>query len=199
MIRGGPARPRARRSRIEAHLKNRLRLTKIHRLLARSGIVVPYSTLHRFAVQELGFGRKAATVPVADREPGHELQVDTGWVLNLEPDGAGVRRRKKAFVFTPNVSRYRFVYPIEHETTAEAIAACEAAWAFYSGIFRVMIGGVARRFRARRRHALRRLDAAIRALEFARVAMSEGLWRLVGRRFATVMAMYFLRPRSGDG
>lgn len=129
----------AERKTIEAHLKNRLRLTKIHRLLARSGVVVPYSTLHRFAAQELGFGRKAATVPVADGEPGHELQVDTGWVLSLEPDGDGIRRRRKAFIFTPNVSRYRFVYPIEHETTAESIAACEAAWAFYGGIFRVMI------------------------------------------------------------
>ncbi len=43
------------------------------------------------------------------------------------------------FIFTPNVSRYRFVYPIEHETTPEAIAACEAAWAFYGGVFRVMV------------------------------------------------------------
>ena len=102
----------AERSTIEAHLKNGLRLTKIQRLLMRSGVQVPYSTLHRFAVQELAFGRKAATVPVADGEPGHELQVDTGWVLSLEPDDAGVRRRKKAFIFTPNVSRYRFVYPI---------------------------------------------------------------------------------------
>ena len=90
-------------------------------------------------MQELAFGRKAATVPVADGEPGHELQVDTGWVLSLEPDATGVRRRKKAFVFTPNVSRYRFVYPIERETTLEAIAACEAAWAFYGGVFRVMV------------------------------------------------------------
>jgi hypothetical protein len=39
----------------------------------------------------------------------------------------------------PNVSRYRFVYPIERETTVEAIAACEAAWAFYGGVFRVMV------------------------------------------------------------
>ena len=85
---------------------------------------MPYSTLHRFAVQELGFGRKAATVPVADGEPAHELQVDTGWVLSLEPDGDGVRPRRQAFIFTPNVSCYRVVYPIEHETTAESIAAC---------------------------------------------------------------------------
>ena len=129
----------AERATIEAHLKNGLRLTKVHRLLARSGVEVPYSTLHRFVVQELGFGRKAATVPVADGEPGHELQVDTGWVLSLEPDRSGVRRRKKAFIFTPNVSRYRFVYPIDQETTAEAIAACEAAWAFYGGVFRVIV------------------------------------------------------------
>ncbi len=85
----------AERSTIEAHLKNGLRLTKIRRLLMRSGVQVPYSTLHRFAVQELAFGRKAATVPVADGEPGHELQVDTGWVMSLEPDDTGVRRRKK--------------------------------------------------------------------------------------------------------
>lgn len=129
----------AERKTIEAHLKDGLRLTKIHRLLARSQVHIPYSTLHRFAVQELGFGRKAATVPVADGEPGHEVQVDTGWVLRLEPDGSGVRRRKKAFIFTPNVSRYRFVYPIDRETTAEAIAACEAAWTFYGGIFRAMV------------------------------------------------------------
>ncbi len=129
----------AERSTIDTQLKNGLRLTKIQRLLMRSGVQVPYSTLHRFAVQELAFGRKAATVPVADGEPGHELQVDTGWVLSLEPDDAGIRRRKKAFVFTPNVSRYRFVYPIERETTVEAIAACEAAWAFYGGVFRVMV------------------------------------------------------------
>jgi hypothetical protein len=107
----------AERKTIEAHLTDGLRLTKIHRLLARSQVHIPYSTLHRFAVQELGFGRKAATVPVADGEPGHEVQVDTGWVLRLEPDGTGVRRRKKAFIFTPNVSRYRFVYPIDRETT----------------------------------------------------------------------------------
>jgi transposase len=129
----------AERATIEKQIKAGLRLTKIWRLLKRDGIEVPYSTLHRFAVQELGFGRKAATVPIVDGEPGHELQVDTGWVLSLEPDASGVRRRRKAFVFTPNVSRYRFVYPIERETTAEAIAACEAAWTFYGGIFRVLV------------------------------------------------------------
>jgi hypothetical protein len=66
----------AERATIEKQIKAGLRLTKIWRLLKRDGIEVPYSTLHRFAVQELGFGRKAATVPIVDGEPGHELQVD---------------------------------------------------------------------------------------------------------------------------
>jgi hypothetical protein len=45
----------------------------------------------------------------------------------------------RAWIFTPNVSRYRFVYPTETETTASAIEACEAAWAFYGGVFAVLV------------------------------------------------------------
>src|SRR3984893_7343884 len=48
-----------------------LRLTKIHSLLAGRGVLVPYRTLHRFCVAELGFGRQRRTVRVADGEPGH--------------------------------------------------------------------------------------------------------------------------------
>jgi transposase len=33
----------------------------------------------------------------------------------------------------------RFVYPCFGETTASAIEACEAAWAFYGGVFHVVI------------------------------------------------------------
>jgi transposase len=45
----------------------------------------------------------------------------------------------KAWIFTPVVSRYRFVYPVERETTETAIEACEAAWDFYGGVFAVVI------------------------------------------------------------
>ena len=112
---------------------------KCQRLLSRQGVQIPYGTLYRFAVQELGFGGTEVTVPVADGEPGKELQVDTGWMTLLEPDESGRRRRFKAFIFTPNVSRYRFVYPVFRERTEEAIEACEAAWEFYGGVFRVLI------------------------------------------------------------
>lgn len=129
----------AQRPFLEQKLKDGVRLSKVRRLLLRQGIAVPYSTLHRFVAVELGFGRRAATLPVVDGKPGEELQVDTGWMTLLEPDGSGRRRRFRAWIFTPSVSRYRFVWPCFHETTQEAIAACEAAWEFYGGVFRVLV------------------------------------------------------------
>lgn len=118
-------------------LQDGLRLTKIRKLLVRQGIDLPYPTLYRFAVVELGFGRAAPTMPVADGEPGEELQCDTGWVgwLTL----IGRKRRFRAWIFTAVRSRHRFVYPTFEETTARAIEACEAAWAFFGGIFKVLI------------------------------------------------------------
>jgi hypothetical protein len=53
-----------------------LSVLKIEELLARSGCVVPYRTLHRFAVERYGFRPKATTVRVADGEPCVECQVD---------------------------------------------------------------------------------------------------------------------------
>jgi len=128
---------RAQQDAIRAWLKDGLRLTKIRKLLVRQGIDLPYPTLYRFAVVELGFGRTAPTMPVADGEPGEELQVDTGWVgwLTL----IGRKRRFRAWIFTAARSRHRFVYPTFEETTARAIEACEAAWDFFGGIFKVLI------------------------------------------------------------
>jgi hypothetical protein len=124
---------------IESLLKGRVRLSKVRRLLQRKGVRVPYPTLHRYAVAELGFGRTAATILVADCGPGEELQLDTGWMTLLEPDVTGKRRRIRAWIFTPVLSRYRFVYPAFAESTASAIEACEAAWAFYGGVFRTLL------------------------------------------------------------
>jgi transposase len=124
---------------IAGHLRQRVRLTKIHKLLRRQGVTVPYATLRRFAIAALGFGRTAPTVPVADGAPGAEVQVDTGWMTLLAPDATGRRRRFRAWIFTAVYSRYRFVYPCFGETTASAIEACEAAWVFFGGIFAVVI------------------------------------------------------------
>lgn len=129
----------AARAEIERLLEQRVRLSKVRRLLQRRGVEVPYSTLHRFAVAEFDFGRRAPTIPVADGKPGDELHIDTGWMTLLEPDERGRRRRFRAWIFTPHVSRYRFVYPCFAESTATAIEACEAAWEFYGGVFGVVV------------------------------------------------------------
>lgn len=146
-LRAVPERPRgesyrqcaAQRDFIREKLEQRVRLSKVRKLLRRRGVDVPYATLHRYAVSELDFGRSAPTVPVADGKPGDEVQVDTGWMTLLEPDERGRRRRFRAWIFTPSVSRYRFVWPCFRETTESAIEACEQAWAFYGGVFRVLV------------------------------------------------------------
>lgn len=124
---------------IQGHLERRVRLSKIRKLLRRQGVLVSYASLWRFAVSELGFGRTCGTVPIADCEPGEEVQLDTGWVGWIEPELLGRRRRFKAWIFTSVRTRYRFVYPVKAETTASAIEACEAAWAFFGGIFKSVI------------------------------------------------------------
>lgn len=124
---------------IRGHLTGRVRLSKICKLLRRQGVEVSYATLRRYAIAELGFGRTAATIPVADCGPGEEVQVDTGWMTTLEPDLFGKRRRFRAWIFTAVLSRDRFVYPCFQETTATAIEACEAAWEHFGGIFKVLI------------------------------------------------------------
>ena len=71
-------------------------MTKIHGKLARRGVVVPYRTLHRFAVERCGFGRRQPTVRVADGEPGVECQIDfgrLGLVPTRTPGGGGSRTR----------------------------------------------------------------------------------------------------------
>ena len=122
---------------IQEKLDARVRLTKIEVLLRRRGVVVPYRTLHRFSVAEMGFGNRGATVPVDDGEPGDELQVDfgrLGLVGHRSP-----RRVVKGLIFTAGVSRHQFCWPTFGESLEEVIEGFEEAWAFFGGIFRVAI------------------------------------------------------------
>jgi Mu transposase, C-terminal domain len=135
----GWARCETQREAIRRWLTDGLRLTKIRKLLLRQGVGIAYPTLYRFAVLELQFGQTATTIPVLDGPPGQELQVDTGWVGWLTLPSAAKRRRFRAWIFTAVRSRHRFVYPTFEETTARAIEACEAAWAFFGGTFTVLI------------------------------------------------------------
>lgn len=116
-----------------------LQLTNIHGKLGRRGVEVPYRTLHRFAVERCGFGRRKPTLRVADGEPGAECQLDFGR-LGLVPDPeTGRRRVAHALIFTPVFSRHLFVWLSFSQTLAAVIAGCEAAWTWYAGVFRVLI------------------------------------------------------------
>jgi len=63
------ARCEEKRATVARLLVQGVRLSKARRLLARQGVEVPYATLHRFAVAELGFGRAAPSVPIATAAP----------------------------------------------------------------------------------------------------------------------------------
>jgi transposase len=118
-----------------------LTAVKAGELLARRGTVVPERTLHRYALEVLGVGRSArgTTVRVADGEPGAELQVDFAKMGLIDDPGSGRRRVLQALIFTAVFSRHCFVWLSFTQTTEAVIARCEAAWAFFGGVFKVLI------------------------------------------------------------
>ena len=77
-----------------------LTITKIETLLARQGCVVPYRTLHRFATERCGFGRKDTTVRIVDGDPGSECQIDFGYLGYLTDPETERRRKVHALIFT---------------------------------------------------------------------------------------------------
>lgn len=127
------------REQITGWLGQGLTLTKVHVLLGRRGVVVSYRSLHRFAVAELSFGRKQASVRVADGKPGAEVQVDFGRLGLLPEPVEGNRRIAQALIFTAVYSRYMFVYPTFRQTLVEVVTGFEAAWAFFGGVFAVVV------------------------------------------------------------
>jgi len=119
--------------------KDRLQLTNIHGKLVRRGVDVPYRTLHRFATERCGFGSRAATVRVADGQPGVECQVDFGRLGLIGDPVTGRRRVAHALIFTAVYSRHLFVWLSFTQTLSAVIAGCEAAWAYFGGTFAVLI------------------------------------------------------------
>ena len=118
-----------------------LTAVKAHELLARQGVNVPERTLHRYALEVLGVGRsvRTTTVRVADGEPGGECQVDFGRMGLLADPDTGRARVCQALIFTAAYSRHCFVWLTFTQTTASVIAGFEAAWAFFGGVFAVVI------------------------------------------------------------
>jgi transposase len=59
-----------------------------------------------------------------------------GFIVDAE---TGRRRRVHALIFTAVVSRHMFVWLTYSQTLGAVIAGCEAAWAFFEGVFKVLV------------------------------------------------------------
>jgi hypothetical protein len=131
----------AHHARLNELLGDGLTVVKAGELLAREGVVVPQRTLHRYALEVLGHGRasRQGTVLVADCEPGAELQADFGRMGLLDDPATGRRRVTHALILTAVYSRHMFVYLTFRQDLAAVIAGFDAAWAFFGGVFRVVI------------------------------------------------------------
>ena len=113
-------------------------VVKMCELLARRGVMVPERTLHRYVAEHFGGGPKL-TVRVADGVPGGELQVDFGELGMMLDSVCGRRRKVHALVFTAAYSRHCYVWLAFGQTLDVVIAGFEAAWAFFGGVFKIVI------------------------------------------------------------
>jgi len=115
-----------------------LQLTKVHRKLAREGVVVPYSSLHRFAVKHCGFNeQRRRTLRLPESEPGRYAQVDFGR-LGLVPAGEG-RKMLWGLIVVLASSRHQYVHATHSQKLPDLIDGLEDAWAFFEGVPELVI------------------------------------------------------------
>lgn len=116
-----------------------LQLVKVHTLLAREGVNVPYASLHRFAVQHCGFhDRRRITVRLDDPPPGEVAQVDFGR-LGYIPGAEGKKRLVWALLVVLPHSRHQYVHVTHSQRFVDVIRGLEAAWRFFVGVPRRVI------------------------------------------------------------
>lgn len=114
--------------------KRGLRLTKVHELLTRRGIDVPYSSLHRFAVKHCGFAeRRRITVRMAECEPGELAEVDFGRLGYVRDPETGKKRLVWALIVVLVHSRHQYVHTTHYQTIPDLIGGLEDAWEFFGG------------------------------------------------------------------
>jgi hypothetical protein len=112
-----------------------LRLSKVRTLLARQGVAVPYSSLHRFVVAQCGFrDARRLTVRRAECAPGELAEVDFGRLgLVWDPDTQR-RRVAHALLVTLVYSRHQYAHVSFSQKVEDLIAGLEEAWEFFGGV-----------------------------------------------------------------
>jgi transposase len=119
--------------------KRPLRLSKVHTLLVREGVEASYDTLRRYAMQELGWRKKAPTIRLEDPPVGQEAQVDFGKMGMLIDTQAGRLRTLWVLVVTLSFSRYQFVWPTFVQTTEAVCEGLDRAWWFFQAMVRTVL------------------------------------------------------------
>jgi transposase len=111
-----------------------LQLTRVHELLQEQFRVrVTYKALYRFVVTKEWLPAHRGTVRMADTKPGEVLEVDFGYLGRLLDPASERLRKTWAFCMVLPFSRHMFVFLTFKQDIPAAIAAFEAAWAFFGG------------------------------------------------------------------
>lgn len=116
-----------------------LRLTKVHELLGRLGLQVPYSSLHRFAVEHCDFGPKRLTLRRAEVDPGELAEVDFGRLGRVFDPAWGKNRLTHALIVTLVYSRHQYVHLSFTQKLLDLIEGLESAWEFFQGTVRRVV------------------------------------------------------------
>lgn len=110
-----------------------LRLTRVQELLVREGVTTSYTTLRRYASDELGWHEPKSTILIDDPPPGEEAQIDYG-EMGYVTTHDGKRRKLWVLIVTLSMSRYQFVWPSFHQTVEALVEGLDAAWQFFGGV-----------------------------------------------------------------
>lgn len=114
--------------------KDDLLLTKVHELLARDGILVPYQSLHRFAQKWLNFGkRRSVTVRKLEGQPGEYAEVDFGRLGYIQDLGSKLPRVVYGFIVVLAYSRMSCLIPVFRQDLISVIHCFEEAFLFFGG------------------------------------------------------------------
>lgn len=108
---------------------------KIRKLLQRQAVEVKLRTLQRFIREELGPQRDTIRLP--DPDPG-VLEFDFLELGTFEDENGHVIKVHGALL-TAAVSRHQFLWPCLSQKRDDVIAALEAAWEFFGGVFPVLL------------------------------------------------------------
>jgi hypothetical protein len=135
----------ARRAIKKPGWSKKVRLTKVRKLLQAACTRSPCVLQHAAPIRRGGAGVRPAwaakSVRLVDGAPGQELQVDTGWVVTLTVGGQKQDPQEGLHLHAKRVALPLCLSDRVGDGRDAAIGACEAAWAFYGGVFAVLSAG----------------------------------------------------------